>query len=195
MRITNADILPLLPEFMRSDPSTLVLAQAIRPEILRLTAQARHALLLPRLDKLPDEILDELAVEYDIGWYFSGADIEAKRAVIREAFAIHRHFGTPWAIERVSEMYFGDALVQESWEYEAEPYHFRVATGNVAEGTRQAEIFIELVGKLKNARSVFDGLFLDSSVGVTSLFFGAPMQVARIMTMEPALKPGQVIPQ
>lgn len=184
MKLNDLDLLQLLPAFMRKDKTSCAMVKALNPEFLDFIKQVHHALILPRLDELPEDILDELANELDVSWYLPDANIEDRREIVRDAYLIHAHFGTPWAIEHVAQQYFGDAQVEEWWEYGAEPYHFRVRTGNVGEGTKQAALFARLVQQIKNARSYFDGILFETSLPAFEIYPAGVLQVVYHINMD-----------
>ena len=183
MRLSDVDLSRLLPAFMSADDTSQAMTAALNPELSELARKLRNALIIPRLDEFSEEILDELAAELNIAWYVRGADIDAKRSVIRNAYEIHGRIGTPWAIETVGQQYFGDAEVEEWWEYGGEPYHFRVRTGNVVEGTRDAQVFLRLVEKLKNARSVMDGLYIENAMPPAQAYVAGRVQVFKVIKL------------
>ena len=186
MTIYDISLKKLLPEFLRLDPSGAAMADALTPELRELAGQARYALIFPRLGELSEAILDELARELDVAWYIPDASVQAKRAIIRDAYKVHAKIGTPWAVETIARRYFGDAVVMEWWEYGAQPYHFQVRTGSIAEGTREAENFARIVARTKNARSVLDGVVVEAALPFAGVYAASHLQCARVIHMEVA---------
>lgn len=183
MRLNDVDLLALQPLFMQCDPTTIALCRALQPIMRDAARETRSALIIPAVDTLTEAALDELADELHVIWYDYDAPIDIKRAVIKASDLVHMAMGTPGAIERVGVQFFGDALVEEWWEYDAEPYHFRVSTRNIAKGSRNAALFAKIINDVKNVRSVFDGVFLDARVGTVSINAAAVMQIAEFINM------------
>lgn len=67
---------------------------------------------------VPAASLEFLADHFSLfgdGWQFATTDID-KRQLIKEAIAIHRHKGTPWAIKRVLHLLgYGDCEIDERY--------------------------------------------------------------------------------
>ena len=112
-------LLDVFPPSIREDPNVQANAAAFDPEFHLLAKDVKEVLLYPRLDELPEPILDLLAWERHVDFYELAKTVEAKREVIRGAPAWHRKKGTVWAILKAMEM-FGVKGTFTNW-YEMEP--------------------------------------------------------------------------
>lgn len=71
----------------------------------RLEGLALGVLLLVYLiDLVPASALPALAWQLHVEGYDSGLPVLEQRAMIRESVAVHRRYGTPWALRRVLEL-------------------------------------------------------------------------------------------
>ena len=183
MRLNDVDLLRLLPRFMRSDPMAVALCAALRPGMDRM-ADSIARMQLRDYDNLPSDVLDELAWQMNVAWYDPEADLPTKRAIIASAMEVYRTIGTPWAVEQVAIDYFGDASVQEWPEYGGEPYHFRVHTTSIVEGTRNAAKFRQVIEQMKNLRSVLDTILVETTLPAATHHVSAAMQHARVIRMD-----------
>ena len=146
---------------------------------------------MPRLDELPEEIVDELAWQYHVDFYDYSADIEKKRALVRQAIAWHKRKGTPAAVEEVCTAVFQTARVFENWEYGGEPYHFQVRL--IEEAVPDEKVIDNLqraIQQTKNTRSWLDGLSFYRELFGT-LYFGAAVYQHKSVTIYPAAFPAQ----
>ena len=149
------DITRHVPRFILEDKNGYALAKAIEAGIQMMndTIQQGVACLF-EYDTMPEWRLDELAWEYNIPYDYS-ASIDAKREWIKNRLALSRMYGTPEGITRYLKGYFGDAKIEEFWEYSGDPFHFRMifpdswTPEKVAWATKAIET-------LKNVRSVLD---------------------------------------
>jgi len=181
----NYNIQDLMPKFIWGDRNGRAIALAIDAAVkYACRIIERGEAIITDIDAMPGWRLDELAREMGIDWYFPEAGDAQKREIIRSAYYVHARLGTPWAIETVARAYFGDAEVEEWPEYGVDPYHFRVSTGNVKDGSRQAELFNLLVDRLKNVRSVYDGTYYATVVGLVDIAVGVYMQTADFIYMD-----------
>ena len=125
MKLQNADILQLLPQFMRDDAAVQALASAVNKLISEPGGKVFHLREWDQIDTLSSEELDELAWEMSIEWYDTGMDLENKRAMIKAATLLKEKSGTKWAvIEAVKNGYGSEPEISEWFEYEGDPGHF-----------------------------------------------------------------------
>lgn len=149
----------ILPSSIASDKTVQDIAKAISAKLQLINRQTELILLLPRLDELSEALIDELAWQYHVDFYDYQADIEKKRALVRNAIAWHRYKGTPAAVEEVCTAVFQSARVFEWWQYGGEPYHFQVRL--IEEGIPDNRVIDSLeraIQVTKNTRSWLDGL-------------------------------------
>jgi len=119
----------ILPGNLLQDPQLYAAAMALDGEFQAVTADIEQCLLLPRLDVLPEDVLDLLAWQWHVDFYEPiGMSIETKRNMIRRSVAWHRIKGTPAAVEMVLDAVFDESRVVEWFEYGGRAYHFNVQT-------------------------------------------------------------------
>lgn len=170
MRLSDVDILQLVPLFMRTNGAVKGLAEGSN------TLARQAAALIPllsrwnQIDSMTDAQLDAMAWELDISWYDSMAAIESKRAIIKESDLVHAKLGTKWAVESILSAYYGDAYVEEWWQYGAEPHHFKILTTN-PEMLKDQEKFYFFLNTVKRKSSWFDGVTV-TITGDTPVYVG-----------------------
>jgi P2-related tail formation protein len=160
MTLSNVDLLRLLPIFMRRDAAIRGLADGLDEAIQDLTNKAAQLTKWNQIDSMTDEQLDEMAWELDIPWYSYTADIDAKRRVIQESDLVYARLGTKWAVEEVISAYFGSGYVQEWFDYDGDPYHFRVVSDNVHITTDLVSQFMHLLDIVKRESAWLDGILI-----------------------------------
>lgn len=127
LELKDDSLQQILPSSIASDKTVQDIAKAISAKLQLINRQTELILLLPRLDELSEALIDELAWQYHVDFYDYQADIEKKRALVRNAIAWHRYKGTPAAVEEVCTAVFRTARVFEWFQYDGEPYHFKCA--------------------------------------------------------------------
>jgi P2-related tail formation protein len=81
---------------------------------------------------------------------------------------VYSKLGTSFAVEEVIKTYFGDGRVEEWFEYDGEPYHFKVyATDPTIATTRQAE-FLQILEVVKRKSMVLDEIIIGLSSNITN---------------------------
>lgn len=156
MEIDNLDFKRLLPVWMQEDVTDSAFSRAVDELAGRL---ATHAEVLPKwdhLDALTDSELDDLANELDISWYYSSADRETKENVIRNSDLVHSKLGTDYAVNQTIQDYFGSGKVIPWYDYDGQPYHFRIETDQVQKVADNYVLFLDILSKVKRASAVLD---------------------------------------
>lgn len=180
-KLSDIVLQEIAPPSINRDKNVQAVCAVIDVEMRNLAQQTRFVLLLPRLDELPEELVDELAWQYHVDFYDYSADLTKKRNLVRQAIAWHKRKGTPAAVEEVCTAAFKTAKVFENWEYGGEPYHFQVRL--IEEGIpNQAVIdsLIRAINETKNTRSWLDGLSFYREIQGTIYYGGVVNQHKKI---------------
>ena len=157
--LQSTSLLDILPPNLLADEQINAAAQALDTELQKITAATKEALLLPRLDELPEEVIDLLAWQWHVDFYEPSMRIETKRQFVRESIAWHRIKGTKAAVEKMTQTVFKGGIVTEWFEYGGEPYHFRIDVLNAPNMTEEnRERLLAVVNASKNTRSWLDEL-------------------------------------
>ena len=159
MSSIHFDISRLVPKFIYSDRNGYALSKAIERafEYVADAVEAGIALIMD-VDTMPEWRLDELAHEYNCLYDYT-ADVEVKRVWIRDAVPLYSKYGTPSAIYRYLSGYFDEIEVEENWQYDGDPYHFRVTVSGEWNPANEAWAR-RAIEAAKNVRSTLDALRL-----------------------------------
>ena len=163
IKLDGVDVLKLVPEFMRNDAAVQGLAAAVNSLIKAPGARIKTARVWDQIQ------LDELAYELDIDWYDKDLPLENKRALVKSADLVHSRRGTKWAVEQVLIDTFGSGTVKEWYDYNGQPFHFRVSTDYPLETQDIIEHFRKAVAVAQPCRAVLDSIEFAHS-GATSAF-------------------------
>ena len=168
MRLSTADVLKLVPEFMRDDEAVKGLASAVN-ELIREPCQKFKTLRVwDQIDELNDAELDELAYELGIDWYSSGLPIENKRAVVKISDLVHSRRGTKWAVEELISAYLSPGFVVEWYEdgyINPTPFHFSVYTKHREVTDAIMQEFRAIASVAMSVRSRMDGVYFSDTFG------------------------------
>ncbi|MBS5134835.1 MAG: phage tail protein I [Oscillospiraceae bacterium] len=160
MKLTTLEFIRLLPQFMREDGAVKGLAAAMDKIVPDLAQSTATLSTWDHIDKLTEAELDALAWELNILWYDTGASLDTKRALVKDSDLVYKRLGTKWAVENVINSYFGDGYVEEWFEYEGQPGHFRVYSTNPSLNNERLTEFLNLLNKVKRASAKLDGIFI-----------------------------------
>lgn len=143
----------ILPDSIAGIQEVQDTAKAIDPEMQSVSQSIREALILSRIDELPEPVLDLLAWQYHVDNYEPlSLPIEQKRAQVRDAILIHRKKGTPWALKQELKNIGFPVEIDEDT---GQPYIFdvRVLLNGQADTTAVYEAAVKAAKRAKNVRS------------------------------------------
>jgi phage tail P2-like protein len=182
MDLSNLDLLKLQTKFMQRDPSVQGFCAALNQQFLDVAAQVQNILIYSRIDELPEEVLDILAWQFNADWYDAESDVETKRQAIKDALLLARIRGTPAAVQRVVEIYFGDGRVEEWFDYGGQPYHFRIVTNNPEATQEKASLLIQAVNAVKRSSARLDSVIIEEAENL-SLYTGFVLHTGDHLTL------------
>jgi len=103
-------------------------------------------LIYPRIDEIENEkLLDLLAWQLHIEGYEQAQNTEEKRNLIKNAIELHRYKGTPYAIKKAFQALGLDASLQEWFDYNGDPYKFKVLVKSIIQDEDTYRKLIELI--------------------------------------------------
>ena len=153
--IYSVDFTRSLPPTLKDDPEINALGRAIAEQLQITARQIRQNIIYARIDELDEQTLDILAYDLHVDWYDHSYPIEVKRQTIKDSVKIGKPLGTKYAVETALGAVFPGTRVEEWFEYDGDPYTFRViinATENGVTAAQQAAV-LERVIFYKNLRS------------------------------------------
>ena len=153
----------ILPQSLQ-DKKILALSDALDIELNKLFTQAELVLHLPRLDQLPDNVLDQLAFQYHVDFYQTDFAPDLKRKMIRQSFFLHKIKGTPKAVEKFLSALMKNPTVEENWQYDGKPYFFKITTGGLFLDIDNEDDFLRLINHAKNLRSWLEAITFDLTI-------------------------------
>ena len=171
-----------IPDNLLIDEKVVSLAKSLQIAFDQRLDWASKINYTLHLNDLDDVILDYLLWEKCIGWaegLTSETTREQKINLINAAIELHRTKGTPYAVELLINILFGDGKVEEWFEYGGEPYHFRVVTTNPTATNDKAQQFIEAINYVKNERSHLENVILIQSEKM-DLYWGGVVQIGSV---------------
>ena len=182
MKLKDCEIIKLLPLFMRQESDVAALAEVLDPVIRQIGELLPLCSDWENTDELPEDILDELAKELDIDWYKKDETVDVKRNVVKSSDLIHMHMGTAEAVKRVVSDFYGGAVVEEWFEYEGSPGHFRVTVEESGGSMVFPEELYHLIKKVKKASAVMDGVDFNWT-NFQEIFFGVAVNSTEKWTL------------
>lgn len=159
--ISVKNLLDTLPSVLAEDKNMYALATAAAMAIVKYDKEINSISIYPNIDNASEELCDILAKDFDVTWYNYDYDLDQKRRIIKANFNVHRHLGTKGAVSDLVAAAFVDGKVQEWFEYDGEPYHFKInlpedSTFIMTQDT--VGLFSRLIENVKSLRSRLDNI-------------------------------------
>lgn len=176
----SVSLLDIIPSNIKDDPSVAAAALAIDAELKGITDEIQKLSIFSRSDEWTEEETDELAWQFHVDFYNPSLPIEQKRELVKNSIAWHRRKGTPSAVEELVSTLFGSGKVEEWWEYNGQPYHFRVLTDNPAVNNERAQEFIRAIQSVKRLTAKLDEVVISDNEQLPMYFGGAVLVYDRI---------------
>ena len=144
MQIEELEFIRLLPDFMKKDDADKAFAEAVSIIVKELDAKIKLYSTWDKIDSMSTKELDMLAEELDVVWYDKNASKSVKRELIKQSDMIHAKLGTNWACLQVIEKYFGESKIEEWFDYDGQPGHFRITTLDQSIQNTKMNQFLEI---------------------------------------------------
>lgn len=183
----------LLPSDMKNDTETQAFAYAVSRQVQQVIRFADAACIYIAIDGVPEPVLDLLAVELRTPVYKQTYSVAIKRALVKESLIFYDQMGTPAAVNRIIEAVFGVGQIEEWWEYDGNPHHFRATVAGIYPTAKNIADFKEAVQSVKRLSSWLDEItYLSEAPKCTAYIAAAPCGVSLTMT---AKVRGKIKPQ
>lgn len=124
--IYGMDFSKLLPGALARDPKMIALAKSLTEQLLTVSGHIDDVLIYSRFDELPEDLVDVLAYDMHVDWYDYSYPLEAKRDLVKNSVKVHKRMGTKYAVETALGALWPQSEVEEWFNYDGEPHHFRV---------------------------------------------------------------------
>ena len=154
--LTAESILWALPDVLRRDEVTYALGEAIAKELDELACKTDLPTIYSNIDTLDEDLLDIMAKDFKIDWWRPDAAIEWKRQTMKDCWFVHKHLGTPAAVKAAIAEFLGKGVMQEWYEYEGIPHHFRIRNCDNDEVIRNYQVFRSILHIVKRGSSMLD---------------------------------------
>jgi phage tail P2-like protein len=178
----NAEsILAQLPPVLAEDGRMHALAVAITEALVVRLDEIELEKIYTRIDELPEDLLDILAVDFAVDWWDKSWPLERKRQSLKDSWRIHRILGTPEAMNLAVQAAFGAGRVEEWFDYSGKPHHFRVSGLTPDEALSGYSSFLRLLDIVKRESALLDAVMAQET-GMMNLHFGVAVHADKTIT-------------
>ncbi len=122
----DINIFTHLPQSLSNDKGIVNLFKAVDKELKEIVNKKKYLYLIANIDILPEKIIELLAWQWHVDFWDGDLSLDRKRALVKNSIRWHCIKGTPAAVEEVVRAAYGNCDLQEWFNYDGKPYHFRV---------------------------------------------------------------------
>lgn len=183
--LTKENLLSAFPSVLRNADATAHLAETAAEALEQRLKENDLGMIYENIDIQEEELLDILAKDFKVDWWSAGYTLEEKRDILKNSWHVHRMLGTKAAVESAISSVYGSAEVLEWFEYEGDPYHFRVRV-NSEETMADTDKLLTVISKIifyKNLRSELDNIEFRKVQQLPKRYIGAAVQASNYTTL------------
>ncbi|MBP2654262.1 MAG: phage tail protein [Firmicutes bacterium] len=182
--IRNFDLLSLVPPSIKNDSQVIAACSALESEIQAVSIAIDDLFIIAKLSSQPEAVIDHLAWQWHADFYEDTSDLATKRSLVQNAINWHRKKGTAAVVQEYVTTVLSDGVVSEWFDYNGEPYYFKVSTDEVLSSSTVYDKLVEIINAVKNARSWLEGIIINRSWTGTT-YFGGALSLGRTITLKP----------
>ena len=165
IKLSGSRFTDIMPDNLASQVETQAFAYAVGRQIEKLCAYSDAARTYAAIATMPEWLLDYMAVELRTPSYDENYSLKTKRALIQGSLLFYTQMGTPAAVNRIIETIFEPGYIEEWYEYDGDPHHFRAYVGDGGEvGPGELEEFRRVLSSVKRLSS-----WLDDIITITAM--------------------------
>lgn len=170
--LRNAKLTDALPQILAKEPWAQALAYAVNKQLNQLLSYADGVLVFASIDSMPDKILDILAAELRIPYYDQTYQTAVKRDLIKGALQYWATTGTVDSLTKILINIFGDAEIEEWFNYGGAPGYFRIVTNNPNITGETLAQFTKTAQDVKRLSAWLEEVLVDMDIPKKEIFHG-----------------------
>lgn len=147
-----------LPESLNRENLRQV-ARLIDAKMYEINALSELVSIYPRIDELSSALVNALAIQFHVDFYDTTLPLNKRRALVKNSVRWHLRKGTKGVVQELVQTVFDSGVVKEWFEYDGEPYHFRVDLLSAPQiSLEDIDLVVRVINTVKNIRSWLDEL-------------------------------------
>lgn len=157
--LENLKLSDIMPPNLLKAPFVKAMCDALDVQLNKLVENNKKLSIYANIDNLPEEIINFLAWQFHVDFFDESWTLKQKRDAVKNSIKWHRYKGSIGVLEDYISTIFGNARVIEWFDYDGEPYHFKIdmITGEIPSIEALNKI-LKAIYTIKNTRSWCDGL-------------------------------------
>ncbi|MCI8315179.1 MAG: hypothetical protein HFH74_09150 [Lachnospiraceae bacterium] len=162
------------------DTENACFSYAFDKQIQKLYKLAKKLTVWSDLDNADPKYYDYMALAIRTPYYKSEYNQKQKLKLIKATLAARRYAGTVKAVEELLDQSILFAKFVPWYEYNGEPYHFKIKTSDTPE-IESRILFGNMLQRVKAARSIIDGVEIDHDPIRNAIYIGVGIRQQKII--------------
>jgi Phage tail protein (Tail_P2_I) len=174
------------PEVVFQNPSFAALTKAFTEalqEFLRHVdmTDLDELRMKARIPNLPEDRLNHLGLlDFRAVGFDTAMNADLRRRLVMSACDDNAHLGTPASVEKLVNLVFGHAIVEENWQYGGAPFRFRIRTTDPVIDPARVHILNQAILATKPISRWPDPVARTRDTGDDILYVGAALFRVRV---------------
>lgn len=173
-----------LPQIIAKEPWAQALAYAVNKQIRRILTYADGVRVFSNINNAPDAILDILATELRLPHYDQSYTMQVKRELVKNGLLYWATAGTVASLEDVLTSIFGDAEIEEWFDYGGMNGHFRIVTTNPQVSGEMLDKFNRTARNAKRLSAYLEEVLVDLPIPAQHICHGAALYTHTEITLK-----------
>ncbi len=155
INLYNGGITDIMPDNLKSDPVAQAISYAISNTVKQIIDTTKQSSVYAAVDILEEALIDLLAVELRTKYYSDTFTMAEKREMIKRTLPWYYKAGTLSTVKELTDFVFQSAEVEEWFQYEGNPYLFRLMVNIISQDMTLEKYlgFLQSLRDVKNTRS------------------------------------------
>ncbi|MCI8950029.1 MAG: phage tail protein I, partial [Lachnospiraceae bacterium] len=126
IKLQDAELISVLPPYIKENTDIQAISYAFKMGMEKLMRYAEISALYGAVDKLPESLINLMALELQSQYYEESLDLKVKREIVKNSLAWYSKSGTVSAVEELIEVVFGKGKLEEWFRFGGRPGTFRI---------------------------------------------------------------------
>lgn len=175
INLYESELNKILPDFLKADVRVQAFCYAFDNQIKKILDRCKKIEIWSNLNNVDESLLDYLAAELRTQYYEKDLEVSVKRKLIANTLIWYQKAGTVSAVEELITVVFGEGKTEEWYEYNGEPHHFKILTGNPLISSNDLQKFNEIIEKVKRKTAILDAIEIVLTANMNT-YYGFSLQ-------------------
>ncbi|WMJ88854.1 phage tail protein I [Anaerocolumna sp. MB42-C2] len=167
----ESKLVDIVPPHTKCDPKVQAFCYAVDKQVQKILNRCKKIAIWSNLMEVDESLLDYLAAELRTQYYSTSLSVEIKRELVANTLIWYQKAGTVAAVEELVTTLFGEGKVNEWYDYDGSPHHFKIITSNPNITGDTIQEFRTVISQIKRKTAILDTVEIALSA-VMNTYYG-----------------------